>query len=71
MKWKSYPTGGAIADKPGLRVIYDFHAVADPFHTQAKALCGVKTYSLCMDDSLASDELPDCPRCQAKIKRIK
>ena len=31
------------------------------------ALCGVLTYSLCMDDSLATDELPDCPKCKRKL----
>lgn len=65
--------GAAEAERMALRglpVIYDFHAVAAPFHSQAKAMCGVKTYSLCMDDSLATDALPDCPRCLEKIKNM-
>lgn len=33
-----------------------------------KTLCGVKTDSLCMDESLATTKLPDCPRCCAKIR---
>lgn len=66
MNWKTYPMGGAAAEKMALRglVAYLDHAVN---MDTGKTLCGVKTHSLCMDDSLATDELPDCPRCRAKI----
>ena len=73
MKWKSYPMGGACAERmevSKLPTVYDFHAVAEPCDKQVKALCGVKTFSLCMDDSLATNDLPDCPRCRAKIEKL-
>lgn len=34
---------------------------------EVRKVCGVLTYSLCMDDSLATDELPDCPKCRRKL----
>lgn len=71
--WKSYPIGGAIAEQMEQRkqpVIYDFHAVKMPHEDERRALCGVKTFSLCMDDSLATNELPDCPRCRQAIARL-
>jgi hypothetical protein len=43
------------------------HAVALPCDKQNSTLCGVVTYSLCMDESLATDELPDCPKCRRKL----
>ena len=64
--------GAAAAEKMELRglVAHLSHAVLLPANNQEKSLCGVKTFSLCMDDSLASDELPDCPRCQKKIEKM-
>lgn len=65
--------GAAEAERMELRklpVIYNFHAVEAPCHDQKKALCGVKTFSLCMDDSLANNDLPDCPRCKTKIEQF-
>jgi len=73
-KWKSYPMGAACAERMDVAkqpVVYNYHAVAEPCDKQEKALCGVKTFSLCMDDSLATSDLPDCPRCRAKIARLK
>ena len=46
------------------------HAVQMPIDQQAKALCGVQVYSLCMDSSLATSELPECPRCRKKIEKL-
>jgi hypothetical protein len=62
--------GSAAAEKMEIRglIAHLDHAVKEPCDDQAKTLCGVQTFSLCMDDSLATDDLPDCPRCQKIIK---
>ena len=67
--WKTYPMGAAAAERMERRgmVAHLSHAVLQPCDQQNSALCGVLSYSLCMDDSLATDELPDCPRCQRKL----
>jgi len=64
--------GGAAAERMEERglVAYLDHAVMEPCHERLKTLCGVKTDSLCMDDSLATTALPDCPRCQKKIAAL-
>lgn len=70
--WKTYPIGAAASERMemrGLKASFS-HAVLFPSMMQPRALCGVKTFSLCMDSSLATDELPDCPRCQSKIAQI-
>jgi hypothetical protein len=66
MKWKTYPMGAACSERMERRglVAHLDHAVN---LDTGKTLCGVKTNSLCMDDSLATNDLPDCPRCRAKI----
>ena len=70
--WKTYPMGGAANEhmwRRGLKAELS-HAVAEPCLEQDKALCGVKTHSLCMDESLATTELPECPRCVVKIAKL-
>ena len=71
--WKTYPMGAAAAERMAVRglVAYMDHAVLDPADNQEKALCGVQTASLCMDDSLATDDIPECPKCAAKIAKLK
>jgi hypothetical protein len=68
--WRTFPMGAAAAERQrGLKATPHLsHAVAEPCHDHTKALCGVLTFSLCMDDSLATTELPDCPKCRAKCK---
>jgi hypothetical protein len=68
MKWKTYPMGGAAAEKMALRGLTAHldHAVNIEMW---KPLCSVKLHSLCMDDSLATDIVPDCPSCAAAIAR--
>ena len=68
-KWKTYPMGGAAVERMEIRglVAYLDHAVEKPCGEQVKTLCGVKTSSLCMDDSLSSVDLPDCPKCRKII----
>ncbi len=68
-KWKTYPMGGAAVERMEIRglVAYLDHAVEKPCGEQVKTLCGVRTSSLCMDDSLSSVDLPDCPKCRKII----
>ena len=68
--YRTFPMGAAASERMeirGLKAVYD-HAVREPCHEQTKALCGVQTRSLCMDDSLSSTEPPDCPICRTKLK---
>ena len=67
--WKTYPMGAAAAERMEMRKMkaYLDHAVYEPCREQRTTVCGVLTHSLCMDDSLATTELPDCPRCRAKL----
>ena len=61
--------GAAAAERMEMRGMAAFldHAVYEPCAQQRTAVCGVQTRSLCMDDSLATTELPDCPKCRSKI----
>ena len=70
--WKTYPMGAAEAERMELRGLtaYLDHAVLEPCDDQAKALCGVKTFSLCMDSSQSTTEIPDCPRCAKKLAKL-
>lgn len=71
MKYKTFPMGSAATERMEQRGLKAFlsHAVIEPCHDQIKTICGAKTSSLCLDDSLATTDLPDCPRCQAKINK--
>ena len=70
--WLTFPMGAAASERMerrGLKAELS-HAVKMPTDQQAKALCGVQVYSLCMDSSLATSELPECPRCRKKIEKL-
>lgn len=70
--WKTYPMGGAASEMMearGLRAHLS-HAVLMPADEHPEAVCGVKTFSLCMDDSLATYGMPDCPECQRKLRKL-
>ena len=62
--------GAAAAERMEIRGLSAHldHAVKEPCDLQSKALCGVKTFSLCLDSSLATEEMPECTRCQKIIK---
>lgn len=34
-----------------------------------KPLCPVRVDFLCLDSSLATTEMPECPKCAAKVRR--
>lgn len=60
--------GGAAAERmQGAKGAYLSHAVDTDTWTP---LCRVKINSLCIDSSLATQELPDCPRCRQKLKKV-
>lgn len=63
--------GAAVAERMEARGLtaHLSHAVAEPCHAQAKALCGVATHSLCMDDSQSDESMPDCLKCQRIISK--
>lgn len=65
--------GAAASERMELRGMkaHLSHAVLDPAWDGRTALCGVLTTSLCMDDSLATSEMPDCPKCCHKIRSAK
>lgn len=72
MTWKTYPMGAAASERMEQRGMkaHLSHAVEFPCHQQNRAMCGVLTYSLCMDDSLATNDDPDCPKCQRKLAKL-
>lgn len=61
--------GAAASERMELRGLkaHLSHAVMEPCHKQSRALCGVQTHSLCMDDSIATTDKPECPRCLSKL----
>ena len=69
MNWKTYPMGGAAAERMELRGLKAYLDHAVNIDTM-KPLCTVKLSSLCVDETLATNELPDCPKCRAKIERL-
>lgn len=69
MNWKTFPMGAAAAERMesrGLTAHLDHAVNIDTM----KPLCRVKVHSLCIDWSLATNALPDCPVCRAKIERL-
>jgi hypothetical protein len=68
MKWKTYPMGGKGAEYMEARgkVAFQDHAVN---LETGKTLCGCRVDFLCLDESLASETVPECPKCAAKIRK--
>lgn len=67
--WLTYPMGAAASERMERRGLKAFHDHAVNIKT-GKPLCSVKLQSLCMDSSLATSLLPDCPRCRTAILRL-
>jgi hypothetical protein len=76
MNWITYPMGGAVADRMRHSLKRDVaslsHAVEltnDGNGRIYRPLCRVKLVSLCLDDSLATSEMPECEACCRAIGR--
>jgi hypothetical protein len=73
--WLNFPMGAAANERLRRstgKPAFLSHAVLPPYggrEGSPKALCGVQTFSLCMDVSQADTEPPDCPRCHAALTR--
>jgi hypothetical protein len=68
--WHTYPMSARAAD--GVRGFKHANFLSHAVDTATwKCLCRVSADSLCPDTSFyAPGELPDCPRCCAKIKKL-
>jgi hypothetical protein len=67
LNWRTYPMGGKGAEYMERRGKTAFLSHAVNLDT-GRTLCGVRADFICLDDSLASQDLPECPKCAARVR---